>query len=128
LLNVCSCAIDISDGLISDLQHILTCSDVGASIDVSLLPISEELMAFLDGDRVKAQQYALTSGEEYELCFTVPSYNREVLDSHLEHCQTPYTCIGQIRGKSSLELNDSGQVVDWSLSGFDHFGERNEES
>jgi len=122
LLNICSCAIDISDGLIADLQHILDCSQVGASIDVSLLPVSDELVAFLDGDKTKAQHYALTSGEEYELCFVVPSYNRGALDSHLSHCRTPYTCIGQIRGKEGLELHDGGKKLDWQLKGFDHFG------
>ena len=123
LLNVASCAIDISDGLISDLQHILESSQVGASIDVDSLPISDELLAFLNGDREKAMQYALTSGEEYELCFIIPHYNIGALESHLNHCNTPYHCIGQIRGKEGLDLHASGQTLEWDLQGFDHFGQ-----
>jgi thiamine-monophosphate kinase len=122
LLNVASCAIDISDGLVSDIQHILQASQVGASIDVNLLPLSNELLSFLNGDREKAMQYALTSGEEYELCFVVPPYNIGALESHLSHCNTPYHCIGQIRGKDGLELHNDGQTLQWKLSGFDHFG------
>lgn len=123
LLSVSSCAIDISDGLIADLGHILQRSNVGAVIDVNTLPLSPELVAFLDGNQSLAQQYALTSGEEYELCFVVPAYNRGALESHLAHCQTPYHCIGQIRGKQGVELHNDGQPLDWTLTGFDHFGE-----
>lgn len=123
LLSICSCAIDISDGLIADLRHILQRSEAGAVIDVNALPISDELIAFLDGNREKAQQYALTSGEEYELCFVVPSYNRGTLESHLAHCNTPYHCIGQIRGKDGLELQAEGKRLEWQLAGYDHFGE-----
>ncbi|MHA2938633.1 thiamine-phosphate kinase [Vibrio sp. RC27] len=122
LLNVASCAIDISDGLVSDIQHILTSSNVGATLNVEHLPISDELVGFLNNDRDKALQYALTSGEEYELCFIVSPYNIEALESHLSHCNTPYQCIGQIRGKEGLELHSDGQALTWQLSGFDHFG------
>lgn len=96
LVHLASSAIDISDGLIADLQHILRRSNVGASIDVSLLPLSKELLQFVDSV-TSAQQYALTSGEEYELCFTIPEENRGSLENALAHCGTKVTCIGQIR-------------------------------
>ncbi|NMV06165.1 thiamine-phosphate kinase, partial [Vibrio parahaemolyticus] len=84
LVGLASSAIDISDCLISDIKHILQRSQVGVSIDVSQLPISSELVQFLD-DKISAQQYALASGEEYELCFTVPEQNRGSLQSALSH-------------------------------------------
>ncbi|MCV5639218.1 AIR synthase-related protein, partial [Escherichia coli] len=84
MVGLASSAIDISDGLISDIKHILKRSQVGVSIDVSQLPISSELVQFLD-DKVSAQQYALSSGEEYELCFTVSEQNRGSLQSALSY-------------------------------------------
>lgn len=120
LLDLASSAIDISDGLISDLAHILKRSQVGASIDVSLLPISNELLQFV-GDVELAQQYALTSGEEYELCFTVPEHNKGSIDSALAHSNTKVTCIGQIRPQGHFELHQRGTLLDWDLSGYDHF-------
>ncbi len=120
LLGIANSAIDISDGLIGDLQHILNRSHVGASIDVSALPISSELLAFV-GDRESAWRYALTSGEEYELCFTVPEQNKGTLESALAHCGVKVTCIGQIRPFGVFELHRHGQPVYWDLRGFDHF-------
>lgn len=120
LLGLASSAIDISDGLISDLKHILKRSRVGASIDVAMLPVSNELVQFV-GDRQAALQYALSSGEEYELCFTVPEQNKGSLESALAHCGAKVTCIGQIRPEGSFELHSSGTPIDWQLNGYDHF-------
>ncbi|MGF1719838.1 thiamine-phosphate kinase [Vibrio kyushuensis] len=120
LLNVASSAIDISDGLISDLSHILNRSNVGASVDVSSLPLSPELLGFTQ-DEVLAQKYALTSGEEYELCFTVPEENRGSIESVLNHTGAKITCIGQIRPAGTFELHNSGTELDWQLNGYDHF-------
>ncbi|ELU9050742.1 thiamine-phosphate kinase [Vibrio parahaemolyticus] len=120
LVGLASSAIDISDGLISDIKHILKRSQVGVSIDVSQLPISSELVQFLD-DKVSAQQYALSSGEEYELCFTVSEQNRGSLQSALSYSGCKVTCIGQIRPNGTFELHDNNQPLDWDLSGFDHF-------
>ncbi|MCG9678038.1 thiamine-phosphate kinase [Vibrio sp. Isolate24] len=120
LLNLASSAIDISDGLISDLKHILKCSSVGASLDVALLPVSNELIQF-SGSLTTAQQYALSSGEEYELCFTVPEQNKGSIDSALAHCGAKISCIGQIRPEGTFDLHHQGQALDWALQGYDHF-------
>ena len=120
LIGLASSAIDISDGLISDIKHILKRSDVGVSLDVSQLPISSELVQFLD-DKVSAQQYALSSGEEYELSFTLPEQNHGSLQCALSHTGCKATCVGQIRPRGTFELHDNNQPLDWDLSGFDHF-------
>ncbi len=120
LLGIANSAIDISDGLVADLGHILERSQVGASLDVGLLPISQELVQFV-GDPIVALQYALTSGEEYELCFTVPEANKGTIESALAHCGVKVTCIGQIRPAGVFELHYQGQSVDWDIEGFDHF-------
>lgn len=120
LINIASSCIDISDGLISDLGHILQRSNVGASIDVDLLPLSEHLVEFC-GNREDAQKMALTSGEEYELCFTVPEQHRGSISSSLAHIGTVITCVGQIRPQGFFELSKQGQRVSWELDGYDHF-------
>ncbi|NRB65872.1 MAG: thiamine-phosphate kinase [Vibrio sp.] len=120
LLDLASSAIDISDGVISDIKHILQRSQVGVSLDVSSLPISNELVQFLGSDS-QAHQYALSSGEEYELCFTVPEQNKGSIESALAHCGAKVTCIGQIRPQGTFELHNCGQPIDWDLSGYDHF-------
>jgi len=120
LLNLASSAIDISDGVISDIKHILKRSNVGVSIDVATLPVSNELLQFVETPAA-AQQYALSSGEEYELCFTVPEQNKGSIESALAHCGAKVTCIGQIRPQGTFELHCNGQAIDWSLSGYDHF-------
>lgn len=120
LLNLASSAIDISDGLISDIKHILQRSQIGVSLDVAQLPVSNELIQFV-GSTMAAQQYALTSGEEYELCFTVPEQNKGSIESALAHCGAKITCIGQMRPQGTFELHNNGQPIDWHLSGYDHF-------
>ncbi|WED21284.1 thiamine-phosphate kinase [Vibrio sp. JC009] len=124
LLNRASACIDISDGLISDLGHILECSQLGASIDISQLPLSGELLDYCS-DRALAQKIALTSGEEYELCFTIPEEHKGGLESALAHTGTKITCIGQIRPQGTFELIRDGKPVNWELSGYDHFSKEN---
>ncbi|NGZ12730.1 thiamine-phosphate kinase [Vibrio aestuarianus] len=120
LLNLASAAIDISDGLVSDIKHILERSQVGVSLDVAALPLSQELLQFVDSLET-AQQYALTSGEEYELCFTVPEQNKGSIESALAHCGCKVSCIGQIRPQGTFELHHQGKVLNWQLNGYDHF-------
>ena len=120
LLNLASAAIDISDGLVSDIKHILERSQVGVSLDVATLPLSQELLQFV-GNLEIAQQYALTSGEEYELCFTVPEQNKGSIESALAHCGCKVSCIGQIRPQGTFELHHQGKVLNWQLNGYDHF-------
>lgn len=122
LLGLASAAVDISDGLIADLGHILERSEVGASLDVSTLPVSNELVTFLASTE-RAQQMALSSGEEYELCFTVSEANRGSIESALAHCNCKVTCIGQIRPQGHWELHSKGQPMTWPRQGYDHFSE-----
>ncbi len=74
LRDLASSAIDISDGLISDLRHVLNASECGARIELDELPLSQTLTSNTEADQ--ALRWALTGGEDYELCFTVPEINR----------------------------------------------------
>ncbi|PJG86501.1 thiamine-phosphate kinase [Conservatibacter flavescens] len=115
-------AIDISDGLLADLGHILNRSQCSAVIDLDKLPLSEQLMRCFD-DKT-AQSFALCGGEDYELCFTVSEANRSKMERALANIGVPVTCIGQIHQgqKSSIQFRHQGKpVMIDSATGFDHF-------
>ncbi|WP_455852071.1 thiamine-phosphate kinase [Pantoea endophytica] len=121
LRGLATSAIDISDGLISDLGHVLTASRVGARINLDALPLSAALRDHFEPELVL--KWALSGGEDYELCFTVPEVNRGALDVALGHFGVPYTCIGQIAPESEgLSLLENGKPRSVDVKGFDHFG------
>ncbi|MCB5303484.1 thiamine-phosphate kinase [Yersinia bercovieri] len=120
LRSLASSAIDISDGLISDLQHILKASHCGARIELDHLPYSDALKNQVDAEQ--ALRWALSGGEDYELCFTVPEINRGALDVALSNTGASYTCIGQIGPQTEgVKFFREGKVVDLDFRGFDHF-------
>ncbi len=115
-----SAAIDLSDGLISDLGHILKASGVGARIDLNEFPLSEAMRRHVEPER--ALRWALSGGEDYELCFTVPELNRGTLDVALANLGARYTCIGQIMPESEgLQFVQNGEPVTLDWKGYDHF-------
>lgn len=123
LRDLASAAIDISDGLIADLGHILKASDCGARINLDALPLSSTLVDNID--KQQALRWALGGGEDYELCFTVPEINRGALDVALGHLGVPFTCIGQMAPASEgLTLMEQGKAVEFNLKGYDHFDAR----
>ncbi|MCG8707138.1 thiamine-phosphate kinase [Brenneria sp. 4F2] len=123
LRDLASSAIDISDGLISDLQHILKSSECGARINLDAIPQSHWIRDRVDADR--ALRWALSGGEDYELCFTVPEINRGALDIALGHLGADYTCIGQIAPSSEgLRFFRGEQEIALSWKGYDHFSQQ----
>ncbi|HBV39743.1 MAG TPA: thiamine-phosphate kinase [Erwinia sp.] len=121
LRDLASAAIDISDGLISDLGHILKASDCGARLNLDALPLSSVMKSHFEPEQAIA--WALSGGEDYELCFTVPEINRGALDVALGHYGVPFTCIGQLAPLSEgLVLLENNRPVERKLKGFDHFG------
>lgn len=116
LLGIASSAIDISDGLVSDLGHILTKSGVGAQIDLAKLPLSAELLKI---GRDTAEQLALQSGDDYELCFTVPPDQSDELEQRLAG---QYTHIGTITNDKELYfINELDEKIRLTGAGYDHF-------
>ena len=121
LRDLASSAIDLSDGLISDLGHILKASGCGARIDLDAMPLSDALLRH--AEREQALRWALSGGEDYELCFTVPELNRGALDVAIGQLGARFTCIGQISAEADgLQLMQSGKPVQLDLQGYDHFG------
>ncbi len=118
LIGRASAAIDISDGFLADLCHLLKRSAVGASVDVSSLPISSELQGLVDDDR--AIHWASTGGEDFELCFTLP----ETELASLQSAQAlPISVVGKVVSGKGLELLQGNTPFQWPEKlGFDHFG------
>jgi len=117
LRGVATAAIDISDGLLADLVHVLEASGVGARIEASALPLSPATRA-LPG----ARSCALCGGDDYELLFTVPVERAPVLSSLARKLQLPLTVIGRTRVEPGLEVVDErGQPVALERLGWRHF-------
>lgn len=115
-----SAAIDVSDGLLADLEHITVASQVGAQIDVEVLPLSESLIEVvgLDG----ARQKALIGGDDYQLCFTAPKNKRDKIVSRANKTHTQVTRIGNIVERGLCPLLD-GEPYPVTESGWQHFND-----
>jgi thiamine-monophosphate kinase len=109
-------AIDISDGLISDLGHIGQNSRVGARIEAYRVPI-EPMVKTEFGER--ALELALTGGEDYELLFTAGA---EVMDKIKRSASCPITVIGEIiAGKGVTVVDRRGNPIKLDKAGWEHF-------
>lgn len=118
LRGVAHAAIDISDGLIADLGHILDASAVGAVVQVERLPLSPAFRA-VAGD---AWDVALSSGDDYELCFTVPPDRTDAVEAAARDLGVPCTCIGVIDRQPGLRLvRDDGAAFVPAGRGYEHF-------
>lgn len=114
LRNLATSAIDISDGLVADLGHILTTSGVGAEIQVKRLPLSPALREYED-----AINLALSAGDDYELCFTVPQQKSVELSHMLP--EDSYTKIGMITATPGLHCFLHDQKIKVPKSGYQHW-------
>ncbi len=110
--------IDISDGLIADLGHIMRQSRVGAEINLDKLPLTPNLRKL--GEET-AWNIALSSGDDYELCFSlVGKDNANLLQEIRNHC--PVTQIGRITDSNTLTLlKPDGKEMIANESGYQHF-------
>lgn len=113
--------IDLSDGLLADLGHILKGSAVGATLDLDRLPLSEYFLRNADSYFSDQLQPALSGGEDYELLFTVPPGMLE----KVQRCQDPslsqVTVVGEITSASGLQLFSHGVPYHSDYKGFRHF-------
>ena len=110
-------AIDISDGLLADLGHILALSRVGARIFLDKIPVSPVCREHVGRSGWEA---VLAMGDDYELCFTVPPHNIGALEKLQFACGLH--CIGEIESEPGLRIEDeSGRLYRPALAGHDHF-------
>jgi len=128
LRGVANAALDISDGLLGDLQHILKQSQVSAEVFLEQLPKSATLQKQSESIQ---NQFAATGGDDYEICFTAPLDKRSVIDQISKELNLPLTRIGSItekvdEAKRLRLLNKNGDLLDNAktvelLKSFDHF-------
>jgi thiamine-monophosphate kinase len=112
-------AIDISDGLVGDLGHILEKSHVGATLNADALPAGPVLATQPQALR---RAFTAAGGDDYEICFTAPAASRDAILAAAAECDTPVTRIGRIDGAAGLRWTDaSGAPLALELSSFDHF-------
>jgi len=111
-----SSAIDVSDGLAADLGHVLTASGVGADIHVDQLPLSSAYRLLAPKNN---WQVAVSAGDDYELCFTLPAGQEAAALAGLD-CTC--TRIGDITASPGLRWRDANdQQLTLDNTGFDHF-------
>ena len=112
--------IDVSDGLLADLGHICTASGVGAEIDAALLPRSSALLGLFDD--ASSLNFALSGGDDYELCFTVPAQRLASVQADLAKLGCGATRIGRIVEGEGVKVRDAnGQWLEPGQRGWDHF-------
>ncbi|PCJ26842.1 MAG: thiamine-phosphate kinase [SAR86 cluster bacterium] len=112
--------IDISDGLLGDLAHIIDASDVGAQLLVHRIPYSEAALCCMSAEnRLMA---ALHGGDDYELCCTVAPQNCEKFEKKATQLGARVTCIGEIVAGSGIRcLDESGTLVNTEAGSYLHF-------
>ena len=128
LRDIASSAIDISDGLLGDLRHILKQSQLDAEISLGSIPKSPVLQK---QDRVLQNQFAASGGDDYELCFTAPTSQRERIQTLSKTLGLTLTLIGKTLPKKDSQIkvslfNEFGAPLNDEemkpyLKSFDHF-------
>jgi thiamine-monophosphate kinase len=120
LRGIAHAAIDISDGLLADLGHILESSGCGAEVFFNDLPRSDAVDAVLSTEL--GRRCLLAGGDDYELCFTVPPDRCVVVDALSQQLQLPLTRVGRVVEHRGLKLLDAqGRPIKIEETGFDHF-------
>lgn len=112
LRGIANACIDISDGLAADLGHILEKSRVGACLNWQQLPLSAQVMDYIEqtGD----WHMPLIAGDDYELCFSVPP-------GLVSRLPVGCRCVGVIETEPGLRVNRAGNIEAFEATGFEHF-------
>jgi len=125
LRGIASSAIDISDGLLGDLGHILershdASSPIGARLEFTKLPTLPVVQTYLH--EAVARDCVLAGGDDYELCFTAPADKREAVLAAAAGAGVAVTRIGSITATPGLTVIDAdGQALPYDKTGYDHF-------
>jgi thiamine-monophosphate kinase len=118
------CAIDVSDGLVADLGHIIESSHCGAKISLSEIPLSLAAQYYCQqyNNNLIDWSMLLTQGDDYELCFTVNKNNQPAVEKLAKKHSLKLTCIGEITESRALNfVNLNGEAVYFDQTGFKHF-------
>ena len=120
LRNIAHSAIDISDGLLADLGHILKASGLGAELCLDDIPRSAIMQQHLTNPSVL--NMLLAGGDDYELCFTTPADAHDRILQIAQELGLRLSRIGKTRVEPGLLIKDGqGNLIETGASGFDHF-------
>ncbi len=114
LLGMANAMIDISDGLLADLSHILAASQKGAEVQLEKIPIHQD-------NEVKHILAAVNAGDDYELCFTIPAEKSGKLEQLSRNWACQVTQIGEIVQNPGLRCYLNKVAIDVTVKGYDHF-------
>jgi thiamine-monophosphate kinase len=125
LRGIATSAIDISDGLLGDLGHILERSQagaalIGARLEFASLPTLPVVQACLH--EAVARDCVLAGGDDYELCFTAPAVRHDAVQAAAGSAGVAVTRIGRITAEPGIAVIDAdGQPLPIERTGYDHF-------
>lgn len=120
LIGVANACIDISDGLLADVGHILEASEKGASIHLDKIPLSDACRNKLPQLNLSRLQLA-QGGDDYELCFTVPENKLSMLECTCIESSLNITDIGIIEKEDGLRCYDNQELLEVEATGYQHF-------
>lgn len=112
-------AIDVSDGLSADLNHILEASQVGATLELGAIPVHPLVYQY---QRENSLDFALSGGDDYELCFTVPAVHEQVCISALMQEDIDFAVVGCIESHLGIRAKLlTGDIISLHSKGYCHF-------
>ena len=122
LVAYANACIDISDGLLADLGHVLKASGCGARLEIGRLPEAESLTGLEDETR---WNYQLSGGDDYELLFTLPPHHKALLATWSQQLDIRLSIIGEIEeGEGVRCIGPDGTIYDPQKAGFEHFNQK----
>lgn len=127
LRDIANSCIDISDGLLADLNHIVKASRanlagneaMGVTLQLENMPCSATLKNRLQESVI--QQAILTGGDDYELCFTASAKQREAIEAIAKQLDINLTRIGEMNNSGNLTVQFEQQAINMTILGYDHF-------
>ena len=124
LVELAHSAIDISDGLMADLGHILSSSAQSATVELASVPGSEIMKRYLPSPL--AVECLMAGGDDYELCFTAPKENQSAIRQLGQELRVPLTIVGEIKPQETLKpeliiYGSKGEKTVLEKKGYDHF-------
>lgn len=121
LRGAATAVIDVSDGLLGDLRHLLDASGGGAEIRLADIPFSKAAAGYCAGEKKRLLEL-LAAGDDYELLFTLPPAKKGRLKQIAKSGKVAVRVIGKVTGGAKIELmNAHGQPVPFSRYGYRHF-------